>query len=145
MYNPFIYPNFIFCFACARAFVRDFATILALFFFFFFPRCFSDEHIASFPIGSIFGFSWTKMSCQSWSFNCYSCIVQFFLNDMKNMEFLRIMVSYPQLSPAPVIVNPYVLIEKTRKHGIVKKGLVCQSPRKQHAPLPFWTLRLFFA
>ena len=37
----------------------------------------------------IFGFSWTKMSCQSCSFNYYNCIVQFFENDEKSMEFLR--------------------------------------------------------
>ena len=36
----------------------------------------------------IFGFSWTKMSSQLCSFNYYSCIVQFFENDEKNMEFL---------------------------------------------------------
>ena len=57
--------------------------------FFFFSRYFSDKEIASFPIGSIFGFSWNKMSCQLYSFSYYSCIVQFFENDEKSMEFLR--------------------------------------------------------
>ena len=120
-------------------FVRVF---LAPFLFRFF-RCFSDEEIASFPRGSVFGFSWTKMSCQSCSFNYYSCIVQFFENDEKSMEFLLLMASYPQLSPVS-IVNPYILMEETRKHGIVEKGLVCQSPRKQSAAFPFRTLKGLF-
>ena len=53
------------------------------------------------------------------------------------------MASYTQLSPVP-IVNPYVIIEKTRKLGIVEKGLVRQSPRKQRAALPFQTLKCSF-
>ena len=53
------------------------------------------------------------------------------------------MASYTQLSPTP-IVNPYVLIEETRKHCAVGKGLVCESPRKQHAALPFRTLKALF-
>ena len=66
---------FFFCFARAWAFVRVFWRHS----WFVFSRCFSDEEIASFPIGSIFGFSWTNMSSQSCSFIYYSCIVDFFL------------------------------------------------------------------
>ena len=61
----------------------------------------------------------------------------------KVWNFCIPMVSYPQLSPAP-IVNPYVITEKTRKLGIDEKGLVCQSPRKQRAALPFQTLKVLF-
>ena len=87
----------------------------------FFFRCFSDEEITSFPIGSIFGFSWTKMSCQSCSFNYYSCIIQFFENDEKSMEFLRSHGVLPTTVTCP-LVNPYVLIEKkTENIALLKK------------------------
>ena len=61
----------------------------------------------------------------------------------KVWNFCVPMASYPRLSPGP-IVNPYVLIEETRKHGIVEKGLLSQRPRKQRAALPFRTLKALF-
>ena len=57
----------------------------------------------------------------------------------KVWNFCIPIASYPRLSPVS-IVNPYVLIEETRKLGVVKKGLVCQSLRKQRAALPFRVL-----
>ena len=53
------------------------------------------------------------------------------------------MGSYLRLSPAP-IVNLCVIIEKNRKLGVVKKGLVCQRSRRKRAALPFWTLKALF-
>ena len=85
LHNHFISLKVFFCFAYAWAFVRVFWRHS----WFVFSRCLSGEEIASFPIGSVFGFSWTKMSCQSCSFNYYNCIVQFFENDEKSMEFLH--------------------------------------------------------
>ena len=61
----------------------------------------------------------------------------------KVWNFCVLMASYPRLSPNP-IVNPYVRIEETRKHGVVEKGLVCQSPRKQRAASLFPTLKALF-
>ena len=134
IYNPLIYPSFSFCFMHVWAFVNFSYHSWSV----FFPDV-SDKEIALFPLGSIFGFSWTNMPCQPCSFNYYSCIVQFFENYEKSMVFLH----SQRLSPDP-IVNPYVHIEETRKHGVVKKGLVCQSPRKQCAALPLRALKALF-
>ena len=57
------------------------------------------------------------------------------------MEFLH---SHGILTMTVPIVNLNVIIEKTKKHGVVKKGLVCQSPRKQRAALQFQTLKALF-
>ena len=80
--------------------------------------------------------------------NCVPSIIPVvsssFLKTMRKVwNFCVPMVSYLRLSPTP-IVNPYVLIDETKKHGAVEKGLVCQSPRKQRAALPFQTLKALF-
>ena len=76
--KSFYLYNFVFL-LCVLQF---FGTILDSFFFQMFLWW------ASSPIESIFGFHWTKMSCQSCSFNYYSCIVQFFESNEESMEFL---------------------------------------------------------
>ena len=80
------------------------------------------------------------MSCQSCSFNYYSCIVQFFGNDRKSMEFLR---SHGVLLTT-VTCFYCKSLRNYRKLDVVEKVLVCQNPRKQGAALPFRTLKALF-
>ena len=82
---------------------------LLFFFFFFFLDVSLTRKLHHFRIGSIFGFSLTKISYQVF-----------------------------------ITVQCFFVFLKIRKFSVVEKGQVCQSPRKQRAALPFWTLKAFF-
>ena len=133
----------------------------SMLFFIVFSSCFSDEEIASFPIESIClatlarhirmefpglqpirYLDLVKPRCLSNRVLPIITVVlsSFFKTMRKVWNFCVPMASYP---PAP-IVNSYVLIEETKKHGVVEKGLVWWSKRKQRAALPFRTLNVLF-